>query len=279
MPKQITAKELLGSEAYTRLKVYFGERGEKRLVDRWQTLEKREGFILKGVYTLGLQGAVLRVENKNQTGVLKICTLDNIFTGQDAALQCAPKGTVPKVFQRFPKEEAWFLEEIKGPPGKKGEFIFQSGVEVLKEFQKGHIKKGLFPLLTYHLNIAKAIDCQVVLEKEAELTVIDNQLEKGLVHGDPTPENIITSKEKSTLIDPTGFRGDPAFDWAVMALYSKYPLTSLKQASQFYPAWRIYLWAWLRAELSLGQKALEGHSREVDQLKPLLTSLKELAFK
>jgi hypothetical protein len=277
--KQITAKELLGSEAYTRLAVYFGESGKKRLVDRWHALERREGFVLKGVYTLGLQGAVLRVRNKNQSGVLKICTLDNIFTGQDAAIAGAPKGTVPKVFKRFPKEESWFLEEVKGASGRKGEFVFDLGIEVLKDFQKGQIKAGLFPLLTYHLNIARAIDCQVVLDKEAELVAIDNQLKKGLVHGDPTPENIITSKNKSTLIDPIGFRGDPAFDWAVLALYSKDPLNSLKQASQFYPAKQIYLWAWLRAELSLGQKALEGHSQEVDQLKPLLTYLQERAWR
>lgn len=74
------------------------------------------------------------------------------------------------------------------------------------------MKKGLFELLTYHLNIAKAIDCQVVLDKEAELIATNNQSEKGLAHGDPTPENTITSKDKSTLIDPAGFRDDPAFD-------------------------------------------------------------------
>lgn len=271
--KEDKIEQLLGPRARNRLRKRLGEKGERRLLERWGVLKKREGFRLKGHYTLGLQGAVLRVEKEGVDGVLKICTLDNIFCGQDAALQGAV-GAVPRIIKRFPEEEAWFMEEILGFPGKSGSFSFLSGTDILSSFHQGEILKGLYPLLSYYFTIARYSDCEEVLERKEDILLLTRDLPSSLVHGDPTPENIILiNGGAKTLIDPTGFFGDPAFDFAVLALSSKDPLLSLERATSFYPAWRIYLWSWLRAELSAAHSLHEGEksmARPLLEIKPIL---------
>ena len=260
------AEELLGSRALQRLRATSGQTGEALLVDRFRELSVMWDIKPRGVFSLGVQAAVVRVLSSQGEAVLKICTLPGIFQGQDAALRSAPPGSVPLVFCRSPEKEAWLLEYLPDAPGRRGLYPWQRGEEALRKFHRGSPLEGLYSLVDFHLEIAKKTDCEAVLEKEVALREAEEG-KRDLVHGDAMPENILGSR----MIDPTGFVGNSDFDWATLALYSKDPLQSLQEMSRERPT--VFLWAWMRAYLSAKQALRAGDYMDAGPLLRIITKL------
>lgn len=189
--------QLINSRAKARLISRSGEDGIHILLERWNKLSSRLQLKIISRSELGVYSALLTVLYKNKEVILKICTVPDIFSGQNEALRLAPPKTVPQVIASFPEEEAWLLEKLPGTSGQSGQFVYQEGAALLDGFHKGETNDKLFDLVAYHMNIAKRVNSSCVLQQEKRYMQLNQVADEGLVHGDALPENILVGKEKN----------------------------------------------------------------------------------
>ncbi len=238
-----------------------GQSEGQSLLTRWQELSQKWNLTRQTVFDLGLHASVQAVEIAGgRQAVLKIFITPGIFNSQLLALEAG--AAVPEIIRLDRPRQALLLERLPGAAGVTGRFDLQRAVGAVESFHRCPAPEGLFDLVDYHFWIAESCRgfglADRALERVEYFEGLNSQAEHGLVHGDLLPENIIFDRYRLGLIDPTGYRGDQAFDWATLALYSttrERLRESLTQAAALsgYPLRRLLAWAWLRAVLSDAQ--------------------------
>jgi streptomycin 6-kinase len=244
-----------------------------RFPSTWDNLQSK--WNLKHIRTInqGIDAAVNEVLYKGKASILKVFFFSHLYQPQLNALLASPQNLVPSVLEHDYRHSALLLEFIDG---YQGEISHPSNTALRGRLQRtiqgfhNNSKTGAFPdLVEYHLQIADRcleIDQAKSVLRESEQLKALNESQRGLVHGDLIPPNTLISKDKIYLIDPTGYRGDQAFDWASYALYAGqddqlYNWIEWAAASSGYSINRLIKWALLRARLSYAQaiKRQEGN--------------------
>lgn len=268
-------EEITGKRAAQRIQK--DPAAQARLVERWSLLRRQWDLEPLVVFEMGLHSSTqkVRIRRSGQTAVLKIFITPDVFLEQYQALELSGRG--PEVIDVDQEREALLLEFIPGTPGVNGHFDpARAGDEIARWHASSG--EGLPGLVERHLAIARSCSGFGLADEALGMGSFFERLgdsgKQGLVHGDLVPENIICWKGSCRFLDPRGYFGDQAFDWATLALYSAGSdlpgMLARAEHLSGVAVHRLAAWSWLRAVLSDAQarRALEQSNKvETDTLR------------